>query len=377
MKKEVHKGPRETGLCISKFTMHHRESIREAYKKQSLNNAQFVIVLDDNHDVMGIVTDGDFRRAIWNSVSLDDSLGTIVNRDFVSFQDGGDLGKAKDIFLSSDVRQIPVLRNRKLVDIIFKNTFSVMKEASCSPAATLGIPVVIMAGGKGTRLDPFTRILPKPLIPIGEKPVIEVIMDTFAEQGVHDFYVTLNHKAKMIKAFFEEASRNYTLHYIEEERPLGTAGALRLLPPGIRTPIIVANCDTVIQNDYAKIILFHQKGGYAVTIVGSMQHHVVPYGVCEIKNGGELIGLKEKPEYDFIVNTGMYVLEPKVLRLIPRNRKFDMTDLIALLEKKGHAIGVYPIPGNSWIDIGRVEEYIKSVDKLRLFEQVKVQNTSA
>lgn len=254
---------------------------------------------------------------------------------------------------------MPILKEGVLANVIFRDDFY-EAELRC-PKPTLQIPVVIMAGGKGTRLDPFTRVLPKPLVPIGDKPVIEIIMDRFADYGITDFYVLVNHKEKMIKAFFEDFHKAYNISYIKEDSFLGTAGALGYLEDKIDTSFIVSNCDIIIDTDYAKIYEFHQNSGYALTLVGSMRHHVVPYGVCTIANGGELKEIKEKPEYDFLANTGMYILNPEVLKFIPDNERFDMTDLIKRLEENHKSVGVYPVSGESWIDIGQWEEYKKAI----------------
>lgn len=348
---------------FSIFTISSRQTIREAFKKQGLNKEKFVIVIDSDNRVTGIVTDGDFRRAVWDSVSLEDPVDTISNKNFMSLPDNNDIDKIKKIFSTTNIRQIPILKDGILVDIILRKDFH--EYESKSSKARLNIPVVIMAGGAGARLDPFTRILPKPLIPIGEKPVIEIIIEKFAAYGATHFYVSVNHRAKMIKAFFEDFAMKYNISYLEEEKPLGTAGALRFLKGKIKSPFIVSNCDIIIEEDYTKILEFHKKGGYLLTLVGSMQHHIIPYGVCRIKNGGQLSDLKEKPEYDFLVNTGMYIVDPDALKVIPDGKKFDITEFINKLKQSRGKIGVYPISEKSWIDIGQWEEYKKTVEKLQ------------
>lgn len=348
---------------FSNITVNFRETIRVAFKKEALSKRKFVLVVDDNTKVIGIVTDGDFRRAIWKSISLEEPIDTITNRNFIYFSENYNLDDVKEKFSSTNMLQIPILRDRILVDIIFRKDFD--KSELRLSKAKLNLPVVIMAGGIGKRLDPFTRILPKPLIPIGEKPVIEIIMEKFAEYGITHFYVSLNHKARMIKAFFEDNADQYNISYIEEDKPLGTAGALRFLENKIESPFFVTNCDIIIDDEnYDKIYKFHKEGNYSLTLVGSMQHHVVPYGVCEIESSGELKEIREKPVYDFLVNTGMYILNPDVLEYIPANEYFDITDLITAIKLTGKRIGVYPISEKSWIDIGQWSEYKESLNKL-------------
>ena len=347
------------------YTINYRKTIREAFNKQGANNEGFIIITDDAQKAIGIVTDGDFRRAIWNSVSLEEEVDTIANRNFVYLEEDHNINDIKKMFSKTTIRHIPILKEEVLTDIIFYSNFE--ESRLKFPRAKIDVPVVIMAGRRGLRLDPFTRILPKPLIPVGGKPVIEIIINKFHEYGVNRFYISVNDKAKMIKAFFEDFKGELDISYIEEKIPLGTAGAIKFLQGKVESPFIVSNCDTIIEEDYSKILKFHKDGGYLLTLVGAMQHHIVPYGVCKIKNGGTLIELIEKPKYDFLVNTGMYIVNPGALEFIPHGKKFDTTELIELLRQNNKKIGVYPISEKAWIDIGQWKEYKKAVDKLQLF----------
>lgn len=223
-----------------------------------------------------------------------------------------------------------------------------------------------MAGGKGARLDPFTRILPKPLIPFGNDPVIKVIMDEFGKFGMNDFYISLNDKGRMVKAYFHDHDMDYRIEYIEEDKPLGTAGALKCLDGKMDGTFFVSNCDIIIQADYVSIFDFHKKGSYDLTLVGSMQQYTIPYGICDIDNGGVLKGIREKPEYDFLVNTGLYLLEPAIPQYIPENEYFDMTDLIKKIQDNGLKVGVFPISEKSWIDVGQWAEYKNTIKELKL-----------
>jgi NDP-sugar pyrophosphorylase family protein len=223
-----------------------------------------------------------------------------------------------------------------------------------------------MAGGKGTRLDPFTKILPKPLIPIGDKPIIEVIMDKFHAFGMTDFYVTLNHKSKMIKAYFEEFKTKYKIKYIDEEKPLGTAGGLKYLPPEVAGVIFVTNSDIIIEGDYGKILKFHKENKNEITIVASVKNYNIPYGVCEIENGGRLQKIKEKPDLSFLVNTGMYVVNSSILSMIPEGEYYHITQLIDDLKCDGRRIGVYPISENAWMDVGEWGKYKETLEKFKL-----------
>jgi len=347
---------------FSEFIVNERETIRDAFKKQTSTVKKFLLVVNKKKKVQGIVTDGDFRRAILASVSLEDPISSIMNKNFRYFEEGYKIKDIKKLFYSTRILQIPVLKDGMLSDIIFRDDF---KESNLTlTPEKIDLPVVIMAGGVGKRLDPFTRILPKPLIPIGNKAIIEIIMDYFAEFGMKGFFISVNYMANMIKAYFEYSSEYYKLTYIEEEKPLGTIGALSLIKDKVNTPFFVTNCDVLVNEDYSDVYDFHRKGDYIMTMLGSMQHHTVPYGVMSIKDGGQLNKITEKPEYDFLVNTGVYIFSPKILDYIPDNKKYDITDLIDNLKKNDEKIGVYPVTENSWFDVGQWDMYNNSMKKI-------------
>lgn len=351
---------------ISFYKVQENISIREAIKKIDEGGIGFIVCINQNDEVTGILTDGDFRRAILRGIDLQQQVCKIMNKNFYYLEFNYEKKEAKKIFKDTVAKYIPVLKNKKLVDIIIKEEFFKNKGEDVTKRPQIKLPVVIMAGGKGSRLDPFTRILPKALIPIEDKPIIVIIMDKFAEFGMTNFYISVNHKSKMIKAFFEDFHSNYNISFIDENIPLGTAGGLKYLENRIDTPFFVSNCDIIIQCDYFEIYKFHKKANFDLTLVSSIQHHIIPYGVCKLESDGSLKTIKEKPEYDFLVNTGMYILNPDILQFIPKNKSFDMTDLIKRLKEKKKRIGVYPISEKSWIDVGQWEEYRKAINVLKI-----------
>jgi NDP-sugar pyrophosphorylase family protein len=219
-----------------------------------------------------------------------------------------------------------------------------------------------MAGGKGKRLDPFTKILPKPLIPIDEKPVIEVIMDNFKKYGFNKFIIALNYKAEMIKMYFAENPNNYQIEYIQEKNFLGTIGALSLIKDKLGGTFIVSNCDVIIDANYDDTLNYHKQNNNQITVLGVSRNINIPYGILNMKNTcADFEEIIEKPDYHFIVNSGVYVLEPEVVDLIPRNQTTDMPDLLVLAKKKGFKIQVYPV-NCSWFDIGEWGEYKKAIE---------------
>ncbi len=350
---------------LDKYIVKSSSNIRTAIKQMDKGGIGFIAIVDDKEKVEGIVTDGDFRRAILNGIDLEKNVLLITNKSYKYLTKGYSQNEALQYFKGTVVVEyLPVLENGKLIDIISKDDLSNKDEFEIFKRKKLNLPVVIMAGGKGTRLDPFTRILPKALIPVGEKPIIEVIMDEYAKYGMINFYISVNHKDRMIKAYFEDRKSDYNFTYINEDKPLGTAGSLKFLEGKFNDPFFVSNCDIIIRSDYSKIVKFHKANKYDLTLVGSMQHQTIPYGVCTFENGGLLKSIQEKPEYDFLVNTGMYLLNPHILRYIPENKYFDMTELINLVQKKGHAVGVYPVSEKSWIDVGQWREYEKVLNRV-------------
>jgi NDP-sugar pyrophosphorylase family protein len=229
----------------------------------------------------------------------------------------------------------------------------------------LDLPVVIMAGGQGSRLKPITNIIPKPLIPIGDKPILEIIIDRFSSLGVKKFYLSVNYKHEMIRFYFDGVKdKNYELHYFIEPSPLGTGGSLHLLKGQIQSTFFVSNCDIIIDQNYHDIYDYHKNQKNELTIVAALRHMQIPYGTLESGNNGELLELKEKPELTFMINTGMYVLEPHLLEEIPVNTFFHITDLIEKVKQRKGRVGVFPVSEGAWMDIGEWKEYNKTIQKM-------------
>ncbi|NEW85266.1 MAG: NTP transferase domain-containing protein, partial [Mariniphaga sp.] len=348
---------------VDRYKVISELTIRESIKKLDETGIGFIVVVDPSDQVIGVVTDGDFRRAVLTGISLDTPISVITNNSYLFIKEGYSKEELENVFLN-DIAQVPVIKNGELKEIILRQNLPFISNEN-SKLHKLDIPVVIMAGGKGSRMEPFTHIMPKPLIPIGNKPIIEIIIDRFAEYGIHEFYLSLNYKANMIKAYFEELPIAKCLNYILEDSPLGTAGALKKLKNIIKSTFIVSNCDIIIKSDYTKIIDFHKNGKYDLTLVASMHHYTIPYGVCYVENGGDLKEMSEKPQYDYLINTGMYVLEPHVIDFIPENTFYHITHLIESLKKNNLKVGVYPVYEKSWIDVGQWEEYRNAIKNLQ------------
>ena len=221
--------------------------------------------------------------------------------------------------------------------------------------------VVIMAGGRGSRLDPITRIIPKPLLPIGDKPMLELIMESFATSGFRDFLISINYRKDFIKTWLAERSDlPCSVACVEEEEFLGTAGSIALMKEELKETFFVSNCDILVDVNYASALEFHRENGYSLTIVGALKKVNVPYGVIHLKEG-DFDRIEEKPDVPLIVNTGVYVLEPECVTLIGGGEKIDMPDLIDRLQANGGKVGVFPVHRN-WIDIGQWGEYKSALE---------------
>jgi len=349
---------------LEQFLINKKESVLTSMKKLDANAHKVLFVIDKSETLIGSLTDGDIRRWILSGKELSEGVDKVCHKSpsFVG-EDYSDQ-EVKDLMLAKNIECIPVLSSsNKIKDVLFwVDIFQDVKKEE--PKKQMNYPVVIMAGGFGTRLAPFTTILPKPLIPVGDKSIVEHIIDRFLPYGIDDFYMTVNHKFKIIKSYFEDVKKEYSLKLVKESKPLGTAGSLKLLKEEIDDVLIVTNCDIIIHADYSEIVDLHIESGFDITLVSSMMNYKIPYGICEIDKGGSLIEIKEKPEYNFLISTGMYILNKKILDYIPDNEFFHITHLMEKVKENGGSVGVFPISENSWDDTGEWDEYKKTVKRL-------------
>jgi len=348
---------------IRQFLIKPEVSVAHAMKQMDKSGKRALFITGKNNKIVGLISDGDIRRWILKNKSLDEKVIKAMNKNPIVLKAGYSKDEAKKLMLSQGVDCVPVVDDdEKVVSVawwldLFDNKFR-------KTTSTIDVPVVIMAGGEGERLYPFTNILPKPLIPIGEKPIIELIIERFKEYGCNDFYVSVNYKASLIEAYFSDLKHSYNMFFIKEDKPLGTAGSLHLLNNKIKKEFFVTNCDILVEADYDDILNFHRVNQNNITLVVSMKHFTIPYGICKIDESGALKDIEEKPEYIFMVNTGVYLLEHKILNDIPKNISYNMTNLINDCMKKGMKVGVYPISEKNWVDIGQLQELQGLLKKL-------------
>ena len=342
-------------------------TIKQAMKQLSDGGGKILFVVDKNEKLIGTVTDGDIRRGIIKGYGFSERIESLMKREFLSIKvDMQDKEEyVKSLILKTKIEQIPVLDgNGIIVDVIlWTDILAGKKQLRANKLHSNRI--VIMAGGKGTRLDPFTKIFPKALIPIGNKPVIEIIMERFFQYGFHKFIYTLNYKKEYLKLFLKENNFPYCIDWVEEEDYLGTAGSLALLRDKITETFFVVNCDSLLDIDFQEILNWHKEHKAAMTIVGCHNEVKIPFGVLQLSDG-RLEKILEKPAHDVIINTGVYVMESHIISYISEGSQIDMNKLIDIVAKK-EKISVFPIYGG-WFDIGQWDEYKKSIGKLGCLE---------
>lgn len=346
------------------FFINRTGTVVEALQKIDRNVKGLLFVVDENRKLEGVVTDGDIRRWLIKTGKLQGCVQEFMNMNpKVIYRK--DIKGANEFMEMHSITALPVVTAKgRVTDIIFRDASS--DEVTEIQENLSSVPVIIMAGGKGTRLYPYTKILPKPLIPIGDIPIMERIIDKFRDFGVKNFYATVNYRKSMIMSYFNDQPSDYRICYVEEDKPLGTAGSLKLIPDRFDKPFIVTNCDILIHADYNDIYKYHLESGNELTIVSALKNIVVPYGVIHSSENGAVESMEEKPKLSYFVNTGMYILNADLVDDIPQDEFFHMTHLADKLLAEGRRVGMYPISEDSFLDMGEFEEMHRMEEKLNL-----------
>lgn len=333
-------------LCIKDSV-----TLRAALCRLEQTGKRILFVLNDTL-LLGTLMDSDIRRHLLSGGTLEDPAAAAAQRHPIT-------AKNRDTALELlqqnssplGLPAIPVVGiNGDLLDIVLPSNSGKIQYPQ------LGIPVVITAGGRGTRLEPYTKILPKPLIPVGELPIIEHIMRQFLKYGCSEFHIIVNYKKELLKAYFAENECHYQTIWYDEAHPLGTGGGLSLLKGHLHGTFFFTNCDILLQSDYNDMLHFHRKNGNSITMVGAQKNLTIPYGIVEAGEHGIVQGFREKPELSFLTNAGMYIVESEVLDNIPENTAMGFPDIIEAQRQKGHRVAVYPVDGEEWLDMGQLDE---------------------
>lgn len=346
---------------IKEIIISPESTLLSALKRMDQIKKKLLLIFSDQKYI-SLLSIGDLQRAIINSINLNSPISEIIRNDYIIARPESTIHEVKKIMLAIRAEFMPVVSAEgDLVNIYFWEDLFGVEEAA--PIKQFNLPVVIMAGGFGTRLKPLTNVLPKPLIPIGEKTMLEEIFDRFGKHGCNHFFISVNYKAELIEYYLTNQNLPYLLEFFKEDKPMGTAGSLNLLKGKINETLVVSNCDILIDQDYSEILEYHCQNKNEITIVAALKHYPIPYGIIETGNNGQLIDLKEKPELTFKINSGMYILEPHLLNEIPQDGIFHITQLIEKVKERNGSIGVFPVSEKSWKDVGLLSEYISSLNE--------------
>ena len=343
---------------IEKMIIKEDETILGAmeYLDQAATKVLFVA---EGGKLLAALTDGDIRRWILQKGDLNAAVKNAANYS-PKYLVGAGRQQALQYMREQCIDALPIVDDAGMIhSIVLWNENEIVLRGD-----SVDVPVVIMAGGLGTRLYPYTKILPKPLIPVADIPITERIIHSFQHIGCQNFYMIVNHKKNMIKAYFNDLDTQYSLKFCDEDTPLGTGGGISLLRDMVSETFVLTNCDVLILEDVRKIIKHHRQQGNIVTMVCSLKNYVIPYGVVNFTEGGEISSFEEKPSLSFFTNTGYYILEPDVYRYVADGEKIGMPDILLRMKEDDQKIGVYPIGENAWMDMGQFDELEKMKQRL-------------
>jgi dTDP-glucose pyrophosphorylase len=348
-------------MTFNQYIISPKSSILAVLKKLRELGRKSLLVSSSDNRLLGIVSDGDIRNSLLKGAKLESTIDKIFNKNpvIVNKKTSINLLLVKSIFINNRFDILPVIENKKIINcLLWEDIFK--KENNKLPNF---VDCIIMAGGKGTRLKPFTDILPKPLIPIDGKPVIMHILEKCQNFGFKKIYLSLNDKSNIIKSYLSEYKKKNNLDYILEKFPLGTIGSLGLIKKKIKNNFFVFNCDMIFNLNFKNLYDHHVKNKYDITITASLKKYTIPYGVCEIDGNNLLKKINEKPELDLFINLGLYVFSKKIINLIPANKPLDANQLIEKVIKLKLKVGVYPVDEESYADVGQWSEYKKIISR--------------
>lgn len=330
------------------IVVNEKQTLLETMKIIDETSLQFAVVVDEGNHLLGTVTDGDIRRGILRGEGLEVPITSIMNSNPFSAKSRLKTSKYKQLMKSKKLKQLPIVNEEnQVLDILFIDKFD---------APTNKNQVVLMLGGLGTRLRPLTNDIPKPMLKVGSKPIVETIVDGFKQYGYTNFIFSVNYKKEVIKSYFQNGEAfGISIDYIEETKRMGTAGALSLLENRPPEPFFVMNGDLLTQVNFDQLMQFHIEHGSTVTMCVREYEYQVPYGVIDT-DGTDLVAIKEKPIHRSFVNAGIYVLSPEVFDYIPKDTFYDMPTLFEVLIEQGKKTSVFPIHEN-WLDIGQMDDF--------------------
>jgi dTDP-glucose pyrophosphorylase/predicted transcriptional regulator len=352
---------------MKNITINYNSTIQDAIIQMSKYGLRCLIVSNNKNQFEGTLSDGDIRKSLIKGSSISDKINQFYSKKSFFFYENSYTEKIiKELFQKKKLDIIPVVnKNKVVVKVFFPNFLNSKKNKYIKINTVKNTGVIIMAGGTGTRMMPFSSILPKPLLIYKQKTLLENIMDNFSEYGLNDFKLSINYKSKLIKSYFSEINLPYKLSFIEEEEKLGTIGALQLIKEPKYNDYFVINCDTLINTNLYKIHKYHKTKKNDLTIVVADFNIRIPYGVCYYNKNYSLKKISEKPEINYKVNSGLYLINSDLIKLIPKNYKiYNFDNFVKTLKKNKKKIGIYIIDENSWKDLGALSRF--NLDKIKI-----------
>lgn len=347
-------------LNYNDITLESSTAIREAMRVLDKGSLRIALVCDSGQRLLGTVTDGDIRRGLLNDADMQDPISNVMNSTPVCVLESSSAEERLKLMKEKDLLAIPVVDNSGYIVGVETLTQALKPKKHNNP-------VFIMAGGFGTRLQPLTDHCPKPMLRVGDKPMLEHLIDQFIKYGFHDFYISTHYLPEIIQEYFGDGSKwNVSIQYVHEDEPLGTGGALGLLPESrSKLPLIMMNGDVLTKLNYAELLKHHEKHAFDATLCVREDEHYVPFGVIETEN--QLItDMIEKPTYRYKINTGIYVLNPEVVDSVQKNQRIDMPTLLEQHRVNNKRIGTYT-SYDYWLDIGQLKDYQKAQSDIQVF----------
>ncbi len=333
-------------------------TVSQAMQQIDRNTCGILFLVDESRKLLGCITDGDIRRYLLAGGKMDGSAMAAANRHPRVATTGEE---ARLLYHRKNFIVIPIVNENGIVTDLYNGESG---ESNQRKRNALHVPVVINAGGKGTRLDPYTRVLPKPLIPVGDLPIIELIMQEYQSYACSDFHIIVNYKRELMKAYFADNERRYNIAWYDEEKPLGTGGGLSLLKGKLDSTFFFANCDALLTANYESMLRFHRENGNVITMICAYKNMNIPYGVVEMGPNGSIESMKEKPLVSFLTNTGIYIVEPEVIDDIGKDEAIGFPDIVEREKQMGKKVAVFPVSENDWMDMGQISELEKMRAKL-------------
>lgn len=343
---------------IQQFLGKDSFTISEAMQHINQNSFGILFLIDKNNKLIGCITDGDIRRFLLSGGKMSGMAIEAANK---TPRIAKSIDEARNLYHKKNYVVIPIISEDGRVIDLYNGETGILKK----PKKPLNLPVVINAGGRGTRLDPFTKVLPKPLIPVGELPIIELIMREYQGYCCNDFHIIVNYKKELMKAYFADSENHYNITWYDEDKPLGTGGGLSLLKGKISDTFFFANCDALLTANYESMLNFHKENGNVITMICAYKNFNIPYGVVEMGANGVIESMKEKPLMSFLTNTGIYIVEPKVIEDIEDGVSIGFPDIVEKERRKGCKVAVFPVSESDWMDMGQLPELEKM--RMRLY----------